>query len=233
MLGMGDLLGECRKVFDSGNVVDVDQVMSLLASYTSKPEEWKKFAKFDRHKYTRNLVDEGNGKYNIMLLCWGEGMASTIHDHSNAHCFMKNLRGHLIERRYDFPTEELGVMIEKGNQDLKLNQVAYINDELGLHRVENPSHTNVAVSLHIYIPPFDQCHIFDPRTGKQNVSKMTFWSRYGKRIPFQIHEKTSPAAATAAAAWTVQGETEVNTKNESLDNNVQHHPQQQAVVQVK
>lgn len=24
-------------------------------------------------RYTRNLVDEGNGKFNLMILCWGEG----------------------------------------------------------------------------------------------------------------------------------------------------------------
>ena len=23
-------------------------------------------------RYTRNLVDEGNGKFNLMILCWGE-----------------------------------------------------------------------------------------------------------------------------------------------------------------
>lgn len=24
-------------------------------------------------RYTRNLVDEGNGKFNVIVLCWGEG----------------------------------------------------------------------------------------------------------------------------------------------------------------
>ncbi|EGV95512.1 Autophagy-related protein 12 [Cricetulus griseus] len=24
-------------------------------------------------RYTRNLVDQGNGKFNLMILCWGEG----------------------------------------------------------------------------------------------------------------------------------------------------------------
>ena len=38
-----------------------------------------------RGRYTRNLVDEGNGKFNLMLLCWGEGHASAVHDHADAH----------------------------------------------------------------------------------------------------------------------------------------------------
>jgi Cysteine dioxygenase type I len=44
---------------------------------------------FSASRYTRNLVDEGNGKFNLIVLCWGEGHGSAIHDHADAHCFMK------------------------------------------------------------------------------------------------------------------------------------------------
>ena len=54
-------------------------------------------------RYTRNLVDEGNGKYNLMILCWGEGHGSSIHDHANADCFVKVLRGELMETRFAWP----------------------------------------------------------------------------------------------------------------------------------
>ena len=29
-------------------------------------------------RYTRNLVDEGNGKYNLIVLCWGEGQGRSV-----------------------------------------------------------------------------------------------------------------------------------------------------------
>lgn len=32
-----------------------------------------------------------------MVLCWGEGHGSAIHDHANAHCIMKILQGELCE----------------------------------------------------------------------------------------------------------------------------------------
>ena len=35
-----------------------------------------------------------------MILCWGEGHGSAIHDHSDSHCFMKILKGELAEVRY-------------------------------------------------------------------------------------------------------------------------------------
>lgn len=59
--------------------------------------------------------------------------------------------------------------------------IQLITDSLGLHRVENPSSSDVAVSLHLYCPPFGECSIFNQLTGKRTVCKVTFWSKYGKR----------------------------------------------------
>ena len=55
------------------------------------------------YRYTRNLVDTGNGKFNLMALCWGEGHGSSIHSHSDAHCFVKVLHGSLKETMFAWP----------------------------------------------------------------------------------------------------------------------------------
>lgn len=82
------LIAILRKLFESDEV-DVDYVREVMSSYKSNPLDWRKYAVFDPHRYTRNLVDTGNGKYNLMLLCWSQGQGSAIHDHANSHCFMK------------------------------------------------------------------------------------------------------------------------------------------------
>ncbi|XP_069481634.1 cysteine dioxygenase type 1 isoform X2 [Ambystoma mexicanum] len=120
-----------------------------------------------------------------MILCWGEGHGSSIHDHADSHCFMKMLQGNLKETLFDWPDKKTkGEMSKKSERILKDNQCAYISDSIGLHRVENSSHTESAVSLHLYSPPFDSCQTFDQRTGHKSKVKMTFWSAYGKRTPF-------------------------------------------------
>jgi cysteine dioxygenase len=184
-----DLIRELHNVF-SFDKVNVDYVKALLSAYQSNPLEWRKFAKFDTFRYTRNLVDSGNGKFNLMILCWGEGHGSSIHDHSNADCFVKVLDGTIMETMFDWPTdstpdddEGMG-MTEKVVHKYSKNGVTYINDSMGLHRVENPSHADKTVSLHLYCPPFDSCQIFDQRTGTRSEAKVTFWSKYGKRTPF-------------------------------------------------
>ena len=63
------------------------------------------------------------------------------------------------------------------------NHCVFLADTLGLHRVENPSHSDTAVTLHLYSPPFSECQSFDERTGNAHKVQVTFWSQYGKRTP--------------------------------------------------
>ncbi|XP_064645005.1 cysteine dioxygenase 1-like isoform X1 [Lineus longissimus] len=185
---LDELIKQLRDIFEHDKV-NVDYVKALMATYKSNPREWKKYAKCDPHRYTRNLVDEGNGKFNLMLLCWGEGQMSSIHSHANAHCFMKILEGTLTEHMYAWPTESDSTdehqMVELQTNTYGRDEVTYICDEVGLHRVANPSHTDLACSLHLYSPPFDECDTFDERTGKRQKCKVTFWSKFGQRTQFR------------------------------------------------
>ncbi|XP_067270721.1 cysteine dioxygenase type 1 [Pseudorasbora parva] len=182
---LDDLIKTLHKIFESDSV-NVEEVQSIMEAYESDPQDWMKFAKFDQYRYTRNLVDEGNGKFNLMILCWGEGHGSSIHDHADAHCFLKLLQGQLKETLFDWPDRRLPAGMQQKSQRVLLeNQCAYMNDSIGLHRVENVSHTEAAVSLHLYSPPFQTCQTFDQRTGHRNTVKMTFWSKYGERTPYE------------------------------------------------
>ncbi|CAD5125146.1 DgyrCDS13389 [Dimorphilus gyrociliatus] len=199
-----------RKLYDvfAEDTVNVEYVKAVLASYKSNPKDWKKYAKFDQHRYTRNLIDGGNGKFNLIALCWGEGHGSSIHDHrlmsiheqqrnsitimtceyyaheSDAHCFVKILDGCLKETMYNWPEKEGEPMVERSSVTYEKDGVTYINDSMGLHRMENPSHSDTCVSLHLYIPAFEMCKTFDQRSGRQNKVKVTFWSKYGQRTKF-------------------------------------------------
>lgn len=61
---------------------------------------------YDSKRYTRNLVDAGNDRFNLMIICWNEGQSSTIHDHADSHCFMKVLKGGLREIKYNWPEND-------------------------------------------------------------------------------------------------------------------------------
>lgn len=52
-----------------------------------------------------------------MILCWGEGHGSAIHDHAESHCFMKMLQGELREIRYAWPNDNNNNMNSNYNID--------------------------------------------------------------------------------------------------------------------
>lgn len=165
------------------NEVNIDYVYTIMSNYKGNPKEWAPYIKFQPNRYTRNLVDAGNGKFNLMILCWAESQGSSIHDHTNSHCFMKCIQGTLVETKYAWPKDgedKDGPMHLISRTELKEGSVAYIHDSIGLHRVENPSHTEAGVTLHLYVPPYDHCNIFDERTGQTNEVKVTFYSVGGQ-----------------------------------------------------
>lgn len=57
-------------------------------------------------------------------------LCSSIHDHTESHCFMKLLQGQLKETLYEWPeSKSHGDMVQKSQRILQENKVAYINGE--------------------------------------------------------------------------------------------------------
>ncbi|KAJ5479402.1 hypothetical protein N7530_004911 [Penicillium desertorum] len=137
--------------------VDNEYLISLAQKYISDPNDWARFFYNDTSKnYTRNAIENINQKANILLLVWNPGKGSPVHDHANAHCIMKILAGTLQETIYNVPDQDsdlAGPLEIKSDTRHTMNDVAYISDDIGLHRVYNPSSDQVAVSLHLYTPP--------------------------------------------------------------------------------
>ncbi|KAL8408862.1 hypothetical protein RB594_007334 [Gaeumannomyces avenae] len=167
--------------------VDVNHLTWIMDGYDAREQGWLPFAMQDASRgYTRNLVDEGNGKSNLLVLVWSPGKGSPIHDHGNAHCLMKILRGELTETRYAHPREgieePMTIISERTHKE---NAVAYMADELGLHRVWNKG-SDFAVSLHLYTPPHvakNGCSVFNANTGKKShVKKCGNFSEYGRQL---------------------------------------------------
>lgn len=63
------VLGPCNGIDSEG--IDVDELKSLMADYESDEQEWSRYAFADHSRaYTRNLVDRGNGKSNLVSGSW-------------------------------------------------------------------------------------------------------------------------------------------------------------------
>ena len=77
-----------------------------------------------------------------------------IGSHANAHCIMKVLKGRLKETLYSWPDQaridkdEMAPPRVQKEAEFMTDDVTYMSDTLGLHKVSNPDPKGFAVSLH-------------------------------------------------------------------------------------
>lgn len=119
-------------------------------------------------RFTKNLVAEfGNGLCNIILMGWGPNQMSSIHSHNGSRCFVKVLQGSINEIRLACPSKEKPSvqvnLAEEQGQTLKANDVCYIDDQIGAHKVTNKSNEVPAISMHIYVPAYKTARVYVPQ----------------------------------------------------------------------
>lgn len=187
--GFDKLVDEIKKILGpssgiNSDDVDVEHLMETMRRYDPSREiEWDQYALADPSRaYTRNGVDDINHKANLLILVWNPGRGSMIHDHADAHCIVKVLKGRLEETLYDWPHDQEDMHVKRVSE-YNTGEVSYMSDQIGLHKMSNPDPNEPAVSLHLYTPPYAAkfgCHIFDERTGKSHkVDLSTLYSDKG------------------------------------------------------
>lgn len=180
ILQLRELLGSSKGL--SSKDIDIEQAKRIMESYESDESEWGKYALHDASRnYSRNGIVNINGNANLLILVWSPQKASAIHDHANAHCCMKILKGKLVESLYQIPDHEGSALTPKKRTTLDSGDVGYISDQIGLHSISNPLKDQYSVSLHLYTPPYASmygCSMYDASTGKKHhvdMSKYYSW----------------------------------------------------------
>ncbi|KAI8988906.1 RmlC-like cupin domain-containing protein [Pilobolus umbonatus] len=206
-----DLIQSIHGVLGDGGLdssqINANKIIELMEFYSAHSDDWNEYTLFDHSRpYTRNLIDDGNGKFNLMVLAWSKGQKSPIHDHAGSHCVMKVLDGQLQETLFEYPSSsglsdpvsvaditddsvtskdehEGQPLVVSRNTVYHPNQVTYVHDTIGLHRISNHSSEKGAVSLHLYTPPYKACKTFEEKTGRARSSGIcTYYSIGGTRI---------------------------------------------------
>lgn len=172
------LVEDLREEFEAG--ARGPRIAELLAGYASTGSDWQAFTFFDEQGYTRNLVAREE-RFELLLLAWGVGQESPIHNHEGQDCWMGVLEGQVEEVRYCKPEEVgAGPLEPRGAQVFSPREVAFIRDDIGLHLVRSASPDQPAVSLHLYASPYDQCNIYCPETGKITRKDLRNYSIRGR-----------------------------------------------------
>ena len=127
--------------------------------------DFSEYLTFDQDTYTRNSIFK-NEKFELLLVGWMPGQKSAIHDHGASECIMACLRGCLLENRYQ---KVRGELIRAQSSELLENNVAHINNDVGLHEIIN-IHTGVSISLHLYSPEIKDFQCYSTMTEVSNTA---------------------------------------------------------------
>src|SRR5512136_865553 len=75
------------------------KVTRFLRGKLVDPDTLAPYAHFSPHHYTRNLVFK-NELFELLVVCWGRGQGSPIHNHSGQLCWLSLQQGWLCITSY-------------------------------------------------------------------------------------------------------------------------------------
>jgi predicted metal-dependent enzyme (double-stranded beta helix superfamily) len=114
--------------------------------------------------YARRLVhrDEKRG-YSIVVMTWGPGQCTPIHDHSGMWCVEGVWGGSIDVQQYELTqSDEAGFRFAPRNSyEAGVGSAGCLIPPYEYHSISNPSESTTAVSLHIYGGEMQCCNVFE------------------------------------------------------------------------
>ena len=129
----------------------------IIHSLQLEPNAFEKYAYWSNDCYTRNCITDTE-KFELILICWCAGHQTSIHDHGGEECWVKVIEGEFKETVYK--QDEIGVLKLTKTKFSKKNEITYMKDFMGFHRLENSANKR-SMSLHLYAKPIRSCNVFN------------------------------------------------------------------------
>jgi len=127
-----------------------------------------------RRDYARTLLHKSD-LFEILVLHWKPGCASSIHDHGGAHCWLALSSGTMgVENylRYDCgQTPGYARIGLEGREELIAGAIDYRRDDVHLHRCIA---RDACVTLHVYAHPIEHFNAFDERAHTCSAVTSTY-----------------------------------------------------------
>lgn len=135
-----------------------------------RDELFRHHIQFCSQGYQRRLLCR-TPRFDLLILCWQPGQASSIHDHADSLNVTRVYRGTLTARTFEpiapvtsnrcCPNNRMAIVQE---QQLSKNQITAV-DRYQIHQLANTSDENL-VTLHLYARPLHQIQVYCPQTGQ-------------------------------------------------------------------
>lgn len=180
---------------------DSPRLMPLLQDSILRPRDIEPYLHWKKGGYSRNLVHRDD-VFEMLVVCWGVGQESAIHNHSGEEGWVLVQEGALEVTNYRLltcdktrngrqptpcPSGCHSVLEEVSREVVRAGEAtAEVGDEVHIHKIANPlTHGKRAVSIHIYSRPLDSCVVYDLEGESCRRVQLSYDT--GERHDLQVH----------------------------------------------
>ena len=176
LLPMEDFVARVRQL--TAPVIDAGAVQRFLGGHLIEPPSLERYLRFEEGRYTRHLVFK-DASVELLVLCWRRGSHAPIHGHEGELCWARVERGRLRFTSYR----------ELSRKPLRLAPVGdplegrpgHVDGPADIHAVETLGED--AVSLHVYVRPYEECDIYDVEKGVVRRARLSYDSVPAEPLP--------------------------------------------------
>jgi len=137
-----------------------EEYNTILKDFDFESIDFSSFESWSNDCYTRNCLFRDTD-FELILICWQQGQETAVHGHDGEDCWVYLLEGEMDEVYFNIDTNKC--LQEVGSHKVKPNQLTFMNDKFGFHKLKNCSNGK-SMSLHLYAKPIENCVSFDETT---------------------------------------------------------------------
>lgn len=148
-----------------------DKVKRLLEESFQNGGDWidESLLRPAGEKYARRLLHrDPKGNYSVVVMVWGVGQGTPLHDHAGEWCVECVYRGQIKVVSYDLVggSEDEVAQFEKKEEILAgVGGAGALIPPFDYHTIENALPDQASVTVHVYGHELTWCHIFVPVEG--------------------------------------------------------------------
>jgi predicted metal-dependent enzyme (double-stranded beta helix superfamily) len=148
-------------VEDSVRHVKESLSAAIRAGAVDLDDEFRRPA--DGHYARRLLYRNTDLGVSAVVMTWGAGQATAVHDHSGMWCVEGVVEGEINVTQYDLLREEAGryYFERKGDIQALVGQTGSLIPPFEYHVLANPT-SRTAITLHIYGGEMEMCSVYVP-----------------------------------------------------------------------
>jgi len=138
------------------------------------------------HYARRLLYRDSELDFTAVVMTWGPGQRTALHDHSGIWCVEGVVEGEMTVTRYELTSEEgeLFHFVERGTVHACAGSAGALIPPFEHHILANDRPGRTSLTLHVYGGEMDHCSVFEPVEPVAGQAQSGLYRRMTKNLSY-------------------------------------------------